>query len=298
MRQTLQISPIAHLQNLASEQDVVAFDVGYDGLAYFVFAKAPVNYDVDHPHKYHIVAMSEHGIVFEMRIAEESLKVHYIQPLGDDILIVSSRSREREGKWCHNGRIYARNGALKSSILLGDGIESVQTTRNGTIWTSFFDEGVFGCPIGASGLVSWSTSGEKTFEFKPTVGLDYVCDCYALNVTSDNDVWFYYYTEFPLVHLHRQEVKSTWAMPVRGSHAFAVASGWALFQGGYDERDVYQLYSIQAGKPPVLKLETELHDENSERVKVNRIIGRGDSIFLQSDNTLYRVQLRDVVAKI
>ena len=35
-----------------------------------------------------------------------------------------------------------------------------------------------------------------------------ICDCYAVNVASDEDVWCYYYAEFPLVHL-RSRVRAS-----------------------------------------------------------------------------------------
>ena len=82
------------------------------------------------------------------------------------------------------------------------GIEDVQVTESGIIWTSYFDEGVFGNrgwndPIGKNGLVAWNGLGEKIYEFLPTTELGEICDCYALNVISDREVWLYYYTEFP-----------------------------------------------------------------------------------------------------
>jgi hypothetical protein len=88
---------------------------------------------------------------------------------------------------------------------MGDGINSVQTTDEGMIWTSYFDEGVFGNyrwnqPMGASGLNCFDSAGRILWEFKPPAGFDSICDCYSLNV-ANNAVWTCYYTDFPLVKI-------------------------------------------------------------------------------------------------
>ena len=43
--------------------------------------------------------------------------------------------------------LFWHTGVLKRRFVLGDGLESVQTTENGKIWTSFFDEGIWGHDI-------------------------------------------------------------------------------------------------------------------------------------------------------
>lgn len=133
--------------------------------------------------------------------------------------------------------------------MLGDGIQSVQATSNGIIWTSFFDEGIFGNfgwndPVGACGLVAWNAEGNKIYDFQPIDDLDCICDCYALNVESDADVWLYYYTDFPLVHLHHRKVQSVWNMSIDGSDSFAISGHRVLFRGGYDDRNTYHLFAL------------------------------------------------------
>ena len=63
------------------------------------------------------------------------------------------------------------------------------------------------------------------YEFQPEGELNWICDCYALNVASEQDVWLHYYTQFPLVLLHDRKIRSAWQMPVRGSDAFPGGGG-------------------------------------------------------------------------
>jgi hypothetical protein len=195
-----------------------------------------------------------------------------------------------------NGRIYSLSGEFSREILLGDGIQSVQATSNGIIWTSFFDEGVFGNfgwnePVGASGLVAWNSAGNKIYDFQPTVGLDSICDCYALNVESDTDVWLYYYTEFPLVHLHHQRVQSVWNMPITGSDGFAVSGNRVLFRGGYDDRDTYHLFLLSSNGRVKLLKQLQLADEIGQKLTAERVVGRGSSLYVLSDGLVYRTDV-------
>src|SRR5262249_20886820 len=154
---------------------------------------------------------------------------------------------------------------------------SVQATSRGVIWTSYFDEGVFGNygwqnPVGASGLVGWDSAGKQLYEFQPDAGLDAICDCYALNVKSEEDVWLYYYTQFPLVRLHHREIASVWKMPQGGSDAFAVSTGHALFRGGYKDRDTYQLFDLGKEGNPNLLATVELQNENGIKLVADRVV--------------------------
>jgi hypothetical protein len=130
---------------------------------------------------------------------------------GHKILVVASRcSRKRDGTPELNARVYDGIGSVIAEFCLGDGIEHLQTDAAGNIWAAYFDEGVFGNfgwgasngaePIGSAGLVRFDRSGKKEWEYRPPDGLDSICDCYALNVSSSG-VWACYYTEFPIIRI-------------------------------------------------------------------------------------------------
>ncbi|KAM3100860.1 hypothetical protein ACKFKG_00125 [Phormidesmis sp. 146-35] len=198
-----------------------------------------------------------------------------------------------------NGRVYSFSGEFKREILLGDGIQSVQATSDGIIWTSFFDEGVFGNfgwnePVGSSGLTAWDSAGNKIYDFEPTDDLDSICDCYALNVESDTDVWLYYYTEFPLVHLRHQKIQSVWNMPIEGSNSFAVFDNCALFRGEYGDQDTYHLFSLNKNGKVKRLQQFQLTDERGQKIVAERVVGRGSSLYILSHGSIYRIDVSSV----
>jgi outer membrane protein assembly factor BamB len=241
--------------------------------------------------------------VLDVAIEGERFNIHDVQPLPNELLLVCSRSYYKgPDDFEKNGRIYTRDGEFLREILLGDGIQTVQAMSSGVIWTSYFDEGVFGNygwtdPVGASGLVAWDSDGNRVYDFQTRDGLDSICDCYALNVESEEDVWFYYYTEFPLIRLRRREIQSIWKMPVGGSDAFAVSAGHVLFRGGYKNRDTYLLFSLGSGGKPELLAKIELRDTNGGILVASRAVGRADAIHLVSDGFLYRVDVQSALAE-
>src|SRR5262245_7574254 len=152
MNRTLRISPIADISSFLADRELVAFNVGPDGLVYLVIAMRPLDYRIetptgfsfaktlpDQPQTYPIVALSGGQTALDVVIDGERFNIHDVQPLFDDLLLVCLRSYFRgPDDFEKNGRVYTRGGQFSREILLGDGIQSVQTTLDGLIWTSFF----------------------------------------------------------------------------------------------------------------------------------------------------------------
>lgn len=258
--------------------------VGPDGRLFFVILETD----------WRAIAVEQGITVVDMTFAREGFEPDFIQPLpGGDLLIVSGRSnRPSKNGQENNGRIYSANGDLLTTFLLGDGIADVQATTDGVIWTSFFDEGVYGNDsIGHSGLIARDMQGNKTFEFQPaatTAGLPPIDDCYAMNVVSNTSLYAYYYSNFPLVHIRNRRIEESWTMPVAGSSAFAVSGRRALFRGGYKDHHCFYLYELgQNGK--VIELSAWLPaDEDENPIAAERVIGRGNALYLLKGSILYR----------
>lgn len=311
---TLSLEPVVSLIPFVGNGELIAFNVGPDGAAYLVTALGPLDYRTerrgasfaktvpDKSQSYRVVGLSAAQSVLDLIIEHERFNIHDIQPLINELLLICGRSHFKgPNDFEKNGRVYTREGRFVREILLGDGIQTIQATQTGVIWTSFFDEGIFGnygwtVPIGAAGLVAWDVNGDKLYDFEPDGGLESICDCYALNVASQDDVWLYYYTEFPLVHLHRQQIKSFWMIPVEGSDAFAVSRDTALFRGGYDDHDTYHLFSIDRGGEAELTGTVELRDPQGGKIIADRVVGRGNAIYLISSYSLYRIDVPTAVA--
>ena len=313
MNRILRVRPKAGLQPFLADGEVVAFNVGPEGHVYLVIALRPLDYRVAQPgwaifpktepdqaQKYRVIALSGDRPILDVIIERERFNIHDVQPLGDDLLLVCARSHYRGPKdFDKNGRVYTRGGKFLREMLLGDGIQSVQATSKGKIWTGFFDEGVFGNfgweePVGESGLVAWNPKGKKVYAFQPPKGLDAICHCYALNVESEEDVWCHYDGEIPLVHIHRNKVKSFWKVPGGGSDAFAVSKGRVLFRGGDGERDWYSLFSLEDAGQTKEGAKIQLQGPDGNNLIAEWAAGRGDAIHLIGGGSLYRIDVQSV----
>lgn len=303
------------LKEAIGDQPIVAFNVGPNGEVYILLAVNTLDYRTkdsgfasfakiipDSPQRYRVLILRKGELELDIVISGERFNIHEIQPLGDDLLLACSRSAYRgEHDFDLNARVYSRDGVLRKEFLLGDGIATIQTTRRGEIWTSYFDEGVFGnygwrAPVGAAGLVAWNELGEKVYEYDAVDPVDSIVDCYALNVASDEDVWCYYYTDFPLVHLREKRIVATWDVPVSGSPAFAVADEHVLFVSGYNQADSFQLVHLVSNGRSRLIGEFNLIGDDGIPVKPVRTIGRGGKLYVLGETMLYEIDLKHLVA--
>jgi hypothetical protein len=317
MQKILSLSPIADLNSIITSGDIISFDIGFDGLVYIGIALPQLAPPLEEPElanvikkkeensskystpssppqSYRIITLLEDLLIFDIDITvEEDFKFSFVQPLGweeimlvPEIMLVAARSSKLE----KNARIYNYSGEFSREFWLGDAIESVQTTSNGVIWTSYFDEGIannFGKLVG---LAAWDSSGNKIYDFEPSDGS--MIDCYALNVESDADVWLYYYTTFPLVRLHHHKIESMWDMPIAGSHSFAVFGNRVLLSAGYSERDTYYLFDLSDNSNVKLIKQFQFTDEIGEAIIAWDLVGRGKYLYILSNKRLvYRVDV-------
>jgi hypothetical protein len=250
------------------------------------------------PQQYRVLLITPYKTkVFE--INNVNWNFHFAQPIEDDhVLLVCSRSEYYDGnRYDLNGHIYNEEGFLQREFLLGDGIQEVQTTTSDTIWTSYFDEGVFGNygwhdPIGKYGLRSWSKDGEEKYKYHASEN-QFIADCYALNVMSDDNVLFYYYMNFKLANI--KNGKTTYfPVDVQGSNGFILSDDYVLFRGGYDDHDVYSLYQIKNSKLKKLS-NIEFVNENDEKIISYEVSCRGSIMLLLSNNRLYTVDLKHIL---
>ena len=154
-----------------SDNALIAFAVGPDRAVYALHALgayAPGR----PPPAYRVRAWLDGQCLLDTRIDDEPHMLYALQPLGADLLLLSVPPGKPVG--AANGKVYSREGRRLRELVLGHGIEHLQTTRKGAIWTAYFDEGVFGDdPVSAHGLAAWDASGESTYRFHPDLaGLD------------------------------------------------------------------------------------------------------------------------------
>ena len=248
------------------------------------------------------VSSSEKTWVCDLPLVSATFPI--VQTLPDEnILVVAPRcSRNQDGTHEYNARIYDRIGALTAEFCFGDGIEHVQTDHAGNIWVGYFDEGVFGNfgwgdangaePIGSAGLVRFDRNGKKAWEYQPPDGVDSICDCYALNVSS-GAVWACYYTEFPIIRIDADGRIDSWQTELSGIRHIAVNGTSVLAFGGYgDTRGNSQLLRLEPGHA-VSVAAVRLNLSEDVRLDTCTVIGRDSMLHVFTPTEWYSFAVPD-----
>jgi hypothetical protein len=208
-------------------------------------------------------------------------------------LFASARCGRDESQSTANARIFAANGKTVREIGLGDGIEDLQVSPPGNIWTSYFDEGVFGGDsIAASGLVCWSEAGQPIYTYDAdAAGTDTICDCYAMNVINDDDVWIYFYTQFAIVRIRDRARYDVWACPVEGAIALGVHEDRILTSGGYDNHFELHEFELQNGAAKLTR-KIRCNKESGQPFSKAVILARGPYFWFVESTRAYRLDMR------
>ena len=288
-----------NLANILNDNNLISVSLSSDG--------KPILLSLKHQPDYRIIASSGASFAKNKSAKENNFYVHwfesnvwskidldptfenfhFIQPAQDkNWIAVRSRS---SGTDDHNAYIYSHSGQVISSFYAGDGIQDVQTGNDGSIWVSFFDEGVYSDqPYGHSGLIAFNQKGQVEFKYQNLQGwpgtIPPIDDCYALNVIDSNNVWCYYYSSFSLVHLVSGEIQHILPeVKIHGSHAFAISGESVYFAGSYKERDF--LYRLGLRNEEVEKLRPL--SENGKAIQKFRAIARGNIMYLVEEKQMF-----------
>jgi hypothetical protein len=243
---------------------------------------------LDEPASY-VIARWREGELDRWNVGPESIVVSHVQPVDDGVLLVGARSRWRSEGPDRNAVVYGADGRERRRFLLGDGIEDVRSTRRGTLWVSYFDEGVFGNfgwghpgpePVGAAGLIEFGAGGERLFSYDPTVaGTDSICDAYALGLDEGGAAWVYFYTEFPIVRVERGRYR-LWKTDTEGARALAVRNGYAFLFGDYKRRNLGRIVKLEPnGRARVIE-EVGIVDESGSPITGGLAYGVGAALYL------------------
>lgn len=304
---TVALQPFADISAYTEGFKIVSAQIGSDGCMYVLLInQTPVRErgmfvptTVKKPYTYKVLLV-EKDYVDEVVFADQHFNYHYVQPLHNRLLLVGARcSYYGEGKYDLNAKVCDFKGNTIREFLLGDGIQSVQVTENGIIWTSYFDEGVFGNngwdkPVGAQGLLAWDENGNKLYEDQ----VSDIADCYALNAANDEKVWFYYYTDFLLGCISGgiEQPKVTFINPeISGSSGFCTDGYHFLFDGGYGKHGTYILKKNE--KPGSLSAGCKIHflNEKAEPLVPLTQDFRENRVLFSEGSLLYLVSVEEVV---
>lgn len=230
-----------------------------------------------------------HQSEWEYTITDGQTSFHHAQPMPEGILLCNGRQKAQSP----NARIYNTDGSLIRELCLGDGIQDLQTTSSGDIWVSYFDEGVFGSTVASAGLARFDAQGKQTYGFQPNAELDWIADCYALNVDNSDQVWFYYYTPFPLVRLRRGVIDGIWRPGIAGAHAFAIFGDRIVMHSGYSQQD-WRLLSLNNDGSATDLGALDCLGEDGEPLPASSACARSHYIWFVHGSIVYRMDLREI----
>ncbi len=236
---------------------------------------------------------------YEIELHDLSAAFSFVQllPEGKTLIAGARCLRFKDGTHELNAWVYDANGLLQNQFLLGDGIQHVQTDKNGNIWVGYFDEGVYGNfgwggrgnagPVGAAGLLCFNSNGEKIWEFQPASGTDSISDVYALNVFG-NEAWVYYYKDFPLVRIGPDRRLEVWATKTSGARAFAIGNAKVLMFGGYKEKHTAARFLSLGHREAILHQSVALSLTDGGELAKATVIGRGNILHVLTDEVWYQ----------
>ena len=282
------------------------FSMGWDQKIYLLFKQTTESQDkitAKTPADYTVAELKMDwagGEILDMAVfplGRLKFQLHYLRAIGENFLLFRARCAYRENGPEQNAWTVSRNGAVLSRFCLGDGIQNCAVKADGTIITSYFDEGVFGNygwadprsahgyvpPVGECGLIAWTPEGIPLWKNEKYP----IYDCYAISLDEEENLWFYYYDEFRLVRTNFKE-DFVFELPIEGSGAFSVApSGDTfLFEGGYQKHGKFYFLTARGGR--LGQKQKAVPTCDGKKVSVERCsLLRSQMLFLGKNGVLY-----------
>ncbi|MBM7579120.1 hypothetical protein [Jeotgalibacillus terrae] len=208
-------------------------------------------------------------------------------------LLVSGRCWRGHDWVQHNARRCSADGECLDEFVLGDGISTLAIDDEDKIWAGYFDEGVYGNlgwdePIGRSGLVAFSESGEILFRPK----LPMIHELLSLNVDRADSVYAYYTLFSSIVHFdHFEEVQNSEIHQSIDIGPIMLLDDELLLT--YDYR--IRALSLLKKHEGVFTKEKEFRLEDADGNDLNKgnavIRMRGNHLFLLNDSGIYQVEV-------
>ena len=238
------------------------------------------------PKAHHLVhwdGLSQRTVTFEKSTGIMTL---HAQPFGEGWLLGESRGGRAS--------VYDGTGRHQRTLDLGDASNDMQTTPNGKIWVSYFDEGVYGGGVGQGGVVCFDSSGDpafRYFDFAEENELPFIDDCYAMNVVSEDEVWLCYYSAFPLVSIRGFRLLRVWKEFGCMDKAFSLLEGAVIFPKCYTRihEGHSQLLRRTLAESPQTEPLKATDDEGGIISGQFKAAARGSRFYLWTETALYEL---------
>ncbi|MEU0371237.1 hypothetical protein ABZ070_13410 [Streptomyces sp. NPDC006283] len=273
--ETLSLVPYVRLPRAYAQREILHSTVDTFGRAHWLLGDRPARAPYDA-----LVVTVDDGQVQETHLSAVTARHPMLDALPDGGFVVADARRRGDAD---HVQVFGALGRHSWSFAVGDALEHLLTDESGDLWVGYFDEGVFGGdPLSEPGLRRWSSSGEALWEMKPASGIEYVADCYALNVDKGT-AWACPYTEWPLLEIRENGSVTVRSTPVAGARALAVHGGGAALFGGYEDDVDRLVLCTLTGTAAEPYATTTLVRPDGTAVGRRRVVGRGPRIYVQPE---------------
>ena len=222
-----------------------------------------------------------------------------------------------------NAQAFDRSGALTREMTLGDDVKALQVGADGAIWAAYGDKGIYGSngwdsldgvrPVGASGLVRFSETGDQMWERPRTGAWPLIAHNYGLNVARAltweyaNYVGATLRTSFTLTRIRADapaDAPRVWQSPVDGARAIALGGNepgaGILLWGGYPPYRTRCIAGIlgETTIEPLRRVTLLTEQQTSltvtgapEDLRIHQVIGREHRLHIFADTEWWTVDV-------
>lgn len=231
------------------------------------------------------------GDLVDVDISQSVRDPLQLQPLGADHYLLCARLSSDSGKINENGIVIDRSGNVVERLVLGCCIEAMKTTKNGNIWTCYFDEGVYSDdPISQKGVGCFDRHGKHLYpdEYN-SIFADW---CYNINVEADDSVWFSP-SMTGLVKIENFMVKTISAEQHAGLGVFAIFGEHALWAPSYPNIAAVDFFVISNLKTSGNKY-FQAVDDDGQVIKHEYYAACGSKMYFVANHDVYVIDLEDI----
>ncbi|MEU0600880.1 hypothetical protein ABZ484_21975 [Streptomyces sp. NPDC006393] len=243
-----------------------------------------------------LVVRRAEGAVQRRMVKDLRVRPSHIALLpGSRLLMVSGRtSRDESGAWEPNAVVCSLEGEHEGAFCVGDDIPVLVTDRNGSVWTAYGDEGIYGGhPESAAGLAGWSTDGHALWAPEDRLPDAPLEGCTA--ATEGDRTWLVWYsgssrggTFLTRITPSTGEVTS-WSSPVRDPDGFAVRGRRAVLTRRFHNRR-----STEVVRAELVGDEWRVTERRTIRVPGRVVMhcgqGRDGSLWLRAGDAWLRIE--------
>jgi len=210
------------------------------------------------------------------------------QPLPEGFLLADPYPRDSED----NVYIFDHSGRQLRSFYTGDGIYALQTTEAGDIWAAcgYHSHDDYGMILGADDLVQLSAQGVVQHQVPLEQYASDRSGPFALNVESDELVWWYSGEPCPLVRMRRGLPDTQWDIDFPAGTVFAVWANTVLLDYAQDASSWMHMELDADGQ--VRRVQSvEFTDEDGDALPSRCATARGRLIWFSQNSKIYRADI-------